>query len=109
MRNILRRSKFHFFHPFRTFRYSKTVRSMLIRILLVCTVLLSCHKKEISGWNYNDPSNGGFQKVPYYNQETPPGMVLVEGGTFLFKNENGTEKKSVNHFFISKTEETNRQ
>jgi len=35
-----------------------------------------------TGWNYNDPKNGGFEKVPYYEQETGPGLVLIEGGTF---------------------------
>ena len=37
---------------------------------------------NITGWNYNDPNNGGFQKIAYNEQETGPGLVLIEGGTF---------------------------
>ncbi|MDG1380948.1 MAG: gliding motility lipoprotein GldJ, partial [Flavobacteriales bacterium] len=35
-----------------------------------------------TGWAYNDSENGGFQKLPYIGQETGPGLVFVEGGTF---------------------------
>src|SRR5437868_15254111 len=44
----------------------------------------SCKEEtsNITGWNYNDPNNGGFQKVAYAEQETGPGLVLIEGGTF---------------------------
>ena len=47
--------------------------------------LASCGGKEKSsstGWNYNDEKNGGFEKVEYTEQETGPGLVLIEGGTF---------------------------
>ena len=36
---------------------------------------------SITGWDYNNPKNGGFQKVPYSEQETGPGLILIEGGT----------------------------
>ncbi|HPD54488.1 MAG TPA: gliding motility lipoprotein GldJ, partial [Bacteroidia bacterium] len=47
-------------------------------------LLTSCGKEKssVTGWNYNDPKNGGFEVVPYDEQETGPGLVLVEGGTF---------------------------
>jgi formylglycine-generating enzyme required for sulfatase activity len=35
-----------------------------------------------TGWEYNNPDNGGFEKVVYQEQETGPGLVLIEGGTF---------------------------
>ena len=45
----------------------------------------SC-KDEVSsttGWKYNDPENGGFEyKSDYLEQETGPGLILVQGGTF---------------------------
>jgi len=45
----------------------------------------SCGRKTtspITGWKYNDAANGGFEVLPYVEQETGPGLVLVEGGTF---------------------------
>lgn len=44
----------------------------------------SCEIKRSSttGWDYNDSESGGFEYVEYYEQETGPGLVLVEGGTF---------------------------
>jgi len=41
--------------------------------------------KDVSsttGWKYNDPENGGFEVIQNFNQETGPGLVLIEGGTF---------------------------
>src|SRR6056297_1300691 len=35
-----------------------------------------------TGWSYNDPSNGGFEVKNAVEQETGPGLVLIEGGTF---------------------------
>jgi formylglycine-generating enzyme len=41
--------------------------------------LMSCGKETspVTGWNYNDPDNGGFQVLPYTEQETGPGLVLI--------------------------------
>ncbi len=30
----------------------------------------------ITGWNYDNPQNGGFEKTPYEEQETGPGLLL---------------------------------
>ena len=35
-----------------------------------------------TGWAYNDPDNGGFEVIVGAEQETGPGLVLIEGGTF---------------------------
>lgn len=55
-------------------------------ILFTMTMLAaSCGKKEVSnvtGWAYNDKNTGGFEVKFDYHQQTPPGMVFVEGGTF---------------------------
>mmetsp|Transcript_29308 Transcript_29308/g.39025 ORF Transcript_29308/g.39025 Transcript_29308/m.39025 type:complete len:81 (-) Transcript_29308:11-253(-) len=47
-------------------------------------VIASCSREasSVTGWDYNNPKQGGFQKVPFVDQETGPGLVLVEGGTF---------------------------
>jgi len=42
----------------------------------------ACAKDQspTTGWAYNDRKNGGFEVVPYEEQETGPGLVLIEGG-----------------------------
>lgn len=59
------------------------MRPYLLALLILFTTL-SCHRESsmTTGWDYNDPKNGGFQKVPFVEQETGPGLVLIEGGTF---------------------------
>jgi len=58
-------------------------------------ILASCGKETspITGWNYNDAQNGGFEVLPYVEQETGPGLVLVEGGTFTM----GRVEQDVNY------------
>ena len=64
-----------------------------LAILLSCVVLLaSCKgkslfgkkkdKSEVTGWNYNDKNMGGFQVAKAKDQQTGPGLVFVQGGTF---------------------------
>ena len=58
------------------------------KVILLLTLLafVACkNDKNISnttGWKYNDKKHSGFQVVHDYEQDTPPGMVLIEGGTF---------------------------
>jgi len=54
-------------------------------VILAAAIMVASCKKEVSnttGWNYNDPNFGGFQNHPGYEQETGPGLVFIEGGTF---------------------------
>ena len=37
---------------------------------------------NVTAWKYNDEKNGGFEVNGYGEQETGPGLILVEGGTF---------------------------
>jgi sulfatase modifying factor 1 len=55
----------------------------LVLVLVGGLSLSSCKKDRsaVTGWQYNDPNNGGFEKAPYADQETGPGLILVEGGT----------------------------
>ena len=56
--------------------------------LFSAAVLSSCSGggSGATGWAYNDSENGGFQKLPYIGQETGPGLVFVQGGTFTITN-----------------------
>ena len=88
--------------------------------LLVALIgfLSSCGKEQSSatGWNYNDPNNGGFQKMPFEDQETGPNLVLIEGGTFtmgrveqdvMFDWNNYPRRVTVSSFYMDETEITN--
>lgn len=63
-------------------------RSLIMKMLLLfCVVLLmaSCRQERsrTTAWYYNNSKWGGFEVVPYGEQETGPGLVLIEGGTFV--------------------------
>ena len=40
-------------------------------------------KSSSTGWEYNYEDMGRFEVQPYIEQEAGPGLVLVEGGTFI--------------------------
>lgn len=80
--------------------------------------IVSCSRDSSSstGWDYNNVNQGGFQKVPYVDQETGPGLVLIEGGTFtmgsveqdvMFDWNNRPARVTVSSFYMDQTEVTN--
>lgn len=82
-------------------------------------VLVACNKNtsNTTGWKYNDAKYGGFQVVDNYEQDTPPGMVLINGGTFTMGrvNEdtytewnNYPRRVTVNTFYMDQYEVSNR-
>ena len=62
------------------------IKNLLMYSAIAGLFFMSSCADEVSnttGWNYNDSKNGGFQKYDdFYEQETGPGLVLVEGGSF---------------------------
>ncbi len=94
-------------------------KSIYIIGVFVIALITSCTEYEtssITGWDYNNPKNGGFQKVPYAEQETGPGLILVEGGTFTmgrieqdvtFENHNVPRRVTVSSFYMDETEISN--
>jgi gliding motility-associated lipoprotein GldJ len=101
---------------------NKTINMKMLRFLSLAVIsvliLASCNKETSSstGWSYNDPKQGGFQKVPFVDQETGPGLILVEGGTFtmgraeqdvMFDWNNRPARVSVSSFYMDQTEVTN--
>ena len=90
----------------------KVLSFTLIGLLAAC----SYERSSVSGWDYNNPRNGGFQKVPYEEQETGPGLILIQGGTFtmgrveedLMKDFASTPRRvTVSSFYLDETEVTN--
>ncbi len=69
-----------------------------------------------TGWAYNDPDNGGFEVVTGAEQETGPGLVLIEGGTFtmgriqedvMYDWNNAIRRVTVSSFYMDETEVRN--
>lgn len=90
----------------------------LLIVLLAGLGLIACQRERsnTTGWAYNEPRNGGFQKVPYFDQETGPGLILVEGGTFTmgrseqdvtYEWNNIPRRVSVSSFYMDQFEVTN--
>ncbi|MBK7957101.1 MAG: SUMF1/EgtB/PvdO family nonheme iron enzyme [Bacteroidetes bacterium] len=86
--------------------------------LLIATGLTSCKKNTSSstGWEYNSKENGGFEKLDYNGQETGPGLVFVEGGTFIMGQKeqdvmfdyNAIQRRiTVSSFYMDETEVAN--
>ncbi len=73
----------------------KRTLSQLVVIATAAVLISSCAKERspVTGWGYSDPKNGGFEVVPYEEQETGPGLVLIEGGTFTM----GRVEQDVNY------------
>jgi len=99
-------------------RNMQLVRFFSIVALGGTLFLGSCAKESSSstGWNFNDPKVGGFQKVPFIDQETGPGLLLVEGGTFtmgrseqdvMYDWNNRPTRVTVSSFYMDQTEVTN--
>ena len=90
----------------------------IFALLLAPLFFVSCgyEKSSITGWNYNDPDNGGFQKYPFEEQETGPNLVLIEGGTFTMGRveqdfmhdwNNIPRRATVSSFYMDQTEISN--
>jgi len=98
------------------------LKSTSNQLLLAFAVIAfaSCAKKteksSVTGWNYNDKTQGGFYVAKPKDVKTGPGLVFVQGGTFtmgatqedVMGDWNNTPRRvTVNSFFIDKTEVAN--
>lgn len=95
------------------------IRTFNLLLLAALFGLASCSKEtsSVTGWNYNDSDNGGFEFYgDYYEQETGPGLVLVEGGTFIMGRtdqdvmsewDNFPRQVTVSSFYMDETEVKN--
>ncbi|AMC11988.1 gliding motility lipoprotein GldJ [Lutibacter profundi] len=92
--------------------------------LVFATILFaSCHnrtydnKSSLTGWSSKDKAAGGFSSNKNFKgQQAPPGMVLIEGGSFtmghvqddvLFDWNTTPVKQQVRSFYLDETEVTN--
>ena len=96
---------------------------LVLSIMVVFSITTSCSKKSSSknsstatGWKIND-KKGGFQYASNFKkQETGPGLVMVEGGTFTMGKvqddvmhdwNNSPNQQHVQSFYMDETEVTN--
>lgn len=97
---------------------SKWIKNRKSMALVLAVVLVSCSQERspVTGWAYNDPANGGFEKPPYEEQETGPGLVLIEGGTFsmgraendvTYEWNNIPRRVTISSFYMDETEVSN--
>ncbi|MBE0660840.1 MAG: SUMF1/EgtB/PvdO family nonheme iron enzyme [Bacteroidales bacterium] len=94
-------------------------RSISFLLMFALFVLVSSCSKERSrttGWEYNDPQTGGFEVMPYRDQITGPGLVLIEGGSFVMGRtldhpmhdwDNTPRRVTVPSFYMDETEVSN--
>jgi len=94
-------------------------------VLLAATIasISSCNvfkkkqeKSSVTGWNYNDKTQGGFNVAKPKDVKTAPGLIFVQGGTFTMGAtqedvmgdwNNIPRRVTVNSFFIDRTEVAN--
>lgn len=92
----------------------------LVFMAALIVALGSCNKKNndsrTTGWKYNEPDNGGFEVAKYVEQDAGPGLVLIEGGTFvmgateeptIFTPNNEPVRITVRSFYMDQTEVAN--
>ncbi len=93
-------------------------RILLVSVLFSLMFLGSCVKKtsNTTGWDYNNPQNGGFEDREYLGQDPGPGLVLVEGGTFImgrkeqdviYEWNNAPRRVTLPSFYLDQYEITN--
>lgn len=92
--------------------------SKTLVFLFAAVFMASCGKEKsaVTGWNYNDPKNGGYEVAAYDEQETGPGLILIEGGTFSMGRteqditmdwNNMPRRVTVSSFYMDETEVAN--
>jgi formylglycine-generating enzyme len=94
---------------------------VLIAVLLLssCSLFNKKGNQNVSsttGWEYNNPDNGGFEVTIGAEQKTGPGLILIEGGVFrmgrvqqdvMFDWNNSPRTVTVSSFYMDETEVRN--
>ena len=99
----------------------KALPIVLIAVLLLSSCSLFKKKggqnvSSTTGWEYNNPDNGGFEVAIGAEQITGPGLILIEGGVFrmgrvqqdvMFDWNNSPRTVTVSSFYMDESEVTN--
>lgn len=95
----------------------KSISKIVLGLGVIALVGCSGKSSNTTGWAYNDSDNGGFNvNTKYKGQMTGPGLIFIEGGTFVmgqveedfYKDWNNTPRKvTVSSFYLDENEVTN--
>ena len=89
---------------------------MIIALLSSCSLFQKKQYSRTTGWEYNNPENGGFEVSSVKEQYTGPGLLLIEGGTFvmgatqedmMFDWSNYPRRVTIASFYMDETEVSN--
>ncbi|HEY0056158.1 MAG TPA: SUMF1/EgtB/PvdO family nonheme iron enzyme [Pedobacter sp.] len=82
-----------------------------------CNSKKSADKSSKTGWNYNDKYNGGFSVARKVKPGPGPGLIAIEGGTFVmggslnqdlaYEYDNLRRRVTVSSFYMDETEVAN--
>jgi gliding motility-associated lipoprotein GldJ len=102
---------------------TKKIALRLLILALTSTFIVSCNKtrdykdsSRATGWKFNSREGGPQKNSQYTEQETGPGLVFVEGGTFTMGKvqddpmhdwNNSPNQQHVQSFYMDETEVTN--
>jgi formylglycine-generating enzyme len=95
--------------------------SALVQLSIIALALSSCgggtkNVSSTTGWDYNNPDNGGFEVKNDYQEAIGPGLTLIEGGTFtmgkveqdvMYDWNNTPKRVTVSSFYMDQTEVRN--
>uniref|UniRef100_UPI0032172E12 SUMF1/EgtB/PvdO family nonheme iron enzyme n=1 Tax=uncultured Draconibacterium sp. TaxID=1573823 RepID=UPI0032172E12 len=93
-------------------------------IVIMAAIISSCglfgkgggESSRTTGWEYNAEETGNIPNISGYEQETGPGLVFVQGGTFsmgrveqdvMYRNDNYPRRVTVASFYLDETEVSN--
>ena len=94
------------------------LQTSIIATVGLMTVLSGCYyeRSGATGWKYNKTENGGFERSNFYEQETGPGLLFIQGGTYTMGQveddlmgswDNSPRRVTVSSFYLDETEVTN--
>lgn len=99
----------------------KTLTGYALAFVALGGLLSSCNSKQRSektGIKYNDKTTGGFQVFRNKKPAPGPGLIAIEGGTFIFGGSADQdvqfdhvdkERRSISSFYMDETEVSNLQ
>ena len=87
-------------------------------LIALAALISGCsgERSGATGWAFNTSGNGGFERQAFFAQETAPGLVFIEGGTFTMGQveedltmawDNIPRRVTVSSFYMDETEVTN--
>jgi gliding motility-associated lipoprotein GldJ len=93
--------------------YSVILLSISLLVASCSLIPSKKSKSSTTGWDYNNPKNGGFEYNSNYSEQTGPGLIYIQGGTYpmgrveqdvIFDSNNTLRRVTVSSFYMDETE-----